>query len=88
MSLYDYLWIIEVQKTDPPFYGLVMLLMRKADDVNLKKLKSAWPGIWEELQLRYNAPLGLLIGEEAVFPIQGHVRRREDGEIETIECNE
>lgn len=45
------------------FYGLVMALMRWADDSNLAKLRSAWPEVYDELRQRYNAPGGLLPGE-------------------------
>lgn len=56
--LYDY---IKSQKlTDEPFYALIMAAMRGADDVNLAKLKAAFPDVWEELHARYHAPGGKL----------------------------
>jgi len=32
-----------------PFYAIVAAAMRQADTDNLKKLKAAFPGIWESL---------------------------------------
>ena len=61
MSLYDYRRSIMV--SDEPFYALIMAAMRKADDVNIEKLRDAWPDVWEELRLRYHAPGGYLAGE-------------------------
>lgn len=46
--------------SDPPFYGIVMLAMRRADTFNLAKLRDAWPAVWDELHARYWAPFGLL----------------------------
>lgn len=63
MSLYDYRASRELAAQDPPFYALIMAAMRKADSSNELKLRQAWPAIWDELYLRYNAPGGLLEGE-------------------------
>jgi hypothetical protein len=63
MSLYDYRVSEEIYKKDYPFYALLMAVIRKADDVNLLKLRLAWPDIVKELQDRYYAPGGLLEGE-------------------------
>lgn len=62
MSLYDY----EVGKQivgkygDDEFYGIIQAAMRLADTDNLEKLKVAWPEVWADLQVRYNAPGGNL----------------------------
>ena len=61
MSLYDYRESIEMAKRDYGFYSLIMAAMRKADDVNLHRLKSMWPGTWLDLQQRYNSPDGFLV---------------------------
>lgn len=45
------------------FYTLLMAAMRLADTANIELLKKTYPDVWEELQERYNAPGGLLIGE-------------------------
>jgi hypothetical protein len=58
------------------FYALVMVLMRNADTANQAKLKAAWPEVWAELEQRYNAPGGLLVGEKS---LDGKMERREDG---------
>jgi len=63
MTLYDYRKSQEIAVKDYPFYALIMAAMRKADTHNLIRLKSMFPGTWEELQARYNAPGGYL-GEE------------------------
>lgn len=45
---------------DPPFYGVVMLAMARADTFNLIPLKAAWPDVWDEALARYWTPFGLL----------------------------
>lgn len=47
-------------KGDPPFYGVIMLAMQRADTMNLEKLRSVFPGIYEEAQARYHSPFALL----------------------------
>jgi hypothetical protein len=63
VSLYDYRQSASLIRYDPPFYALIMAAMRKADTDNTKKLRAAWPEVWEELYARYHAPGGLLAGE-------------------------
>lgn len=60
------------------FYALVMVLMQRADTDNQAKLKAAWPDVWAELEQRYNAPGGLLVGESKA-EAEGVLERREDG---------
>jgi len=61
MSYYDYDWSKHLEMEDPPFYGLIMAAMRKADTENLIKLRSMWPRcVCAELYKRYNAPGGVL----------------------------
>ena len=60
MSLYDYLCSKAIGAEDPPFYALLFVLMRQADDVNTRKIKAAWPDEWAEMQARYDAPGGCL----------------------------
>lgn len=45
---------------DPPFYGIVMLAMARADTFNLARLQASWPAVWQESLDRYWAPFGLL----------------------------
>ena len=45
---------------DPPFYGVVMLAMMRADSSNAAKLRAAWPHVWDECQARYDAPGAVL----------------------------
>ncbi len=56
MSLYDYRAAQEIVKADPPFYALIMAAMRKADTVNMAKLRAAFPDTYREVEARYNAP--------------------------------
>jgi hypothetical protein len=63
MSLHEYKVSQEIATKDYPFYALLMELMRKADDINTKKIKLAWPDKWKEMEARYNSPGGLLPGE-------------------------
>jgi hypothetical protein len=49
-----------ISHADPPFYGVIMLAMWRADTPNLARLRGAWPEVYAELQARYNAPAGLL----------------------------
>lgn len=65
MSLYDYRYAQRLEQEDPPFYGLVMALVRKADTYNTETLKRAWPEVFEEYVERYNAPGGMIQGEQS-----------------------
>lgn len=60
MSLFDYRASREIAKTDPPFYALIMAAMSKADTMNAAALRRAFPGVWDEVEARYNAPGGIL----------------------------
>jgi len=64
MSLYEYRESQALERQDASFYGLIMAAMRRADDVNIVKLRTCWPEVWAELRQRYDAPGGLLPGEE------------------------
>ena len=63
MSLYDYKESMDLAARDYGFYPLIMAAMRKADDINACRLRSAWPDIWIELKQRYNAPGGIIEGD-------------------------
>lgn len=81
MSVRDYQISRRIEReTDwgEDFYALIMLAMRHADTANQEKLRAAWPHVWEELEQRYNAPAGLLVGERLRSPGED-VERREDG---------
>jgi hypothetical protein len=58
MSLYDYRMCRQLAQQDPPFYALIMAAMRKADSINLAKLRREWPDVWAELDARYHLPEG------------------------------
>lgn len=55
---------------DPPFYGVVMLAMQRADTFNLARLRAAFGATHDELLARYNAPGGILPSDP-----EGLVRR-------------
>ncbi|MCK9597456.1 MAG: hypothetical protein M0R06_00370 [Sphaerochaeta sp.] len=42
------------------FHAVIQCAMRIADTDNLERLQSAFPHVWNDLQLRYNAPGGQL----------------------------
>jgi len=77
MSITDYIWsrTLDSHLDNIPFYGLVMLAMRRADSDNLAALEQAFPEAAQELRQRYNAPAGMLESDpltvnEAVSTIQ------------------
>ena len=64
MSYYDYRVSASLELQDVPFYALIMAAALRADTANLAKLRRACPEVVAELEARYNAPGGLLPGEE------------------------
>ena len=60
MTLVAYRESQKIAYNDPSFYAIIMAAMRKADGINLEKLKSVFPETFEELKARYNAPGGCL----------------------------
>lgn len=66
MSLYDYKMSQQIAAHDFPFYALIMAAMRQADTNNQLKLQLQWPGLWDELKQRYNAPGGYIDGDKEI----------------------
>jgi len=64
VSLYGYRASLGLSAADEPFDALIMAAMRKADTGNAGRLRGAFPGIWRELEARYNAPGGKLPSDE------------------------
>ena len=64
MSLYDFKKAVELSRADVPFYALIMAAMLRADSTNIEKLKETWPEIADETQKRYDAPGGIIEGDE------------------------
>ena len=60
MSLYDYRQARQIEAQGYQFYALIQAAMRQADTDNSERLKQAFPDVWGELLLRYNAPGGIL----------------------------
>ena len=79
MSHFEYEESKIISGQDYSFYALIMAAMRKADSSNQIALAFGFPGVWKELQERYNAPGGVLplddkpghyavtVGEETSF---------------------
>ena len=63
-SYYDYKQGQQIAAEDYSFYALIQAAMRQADSDNIRKLKSAFPEVWEDLKLRYDLPGGLVAGEK------------------------
>lgn len=60
LTLDEYEQSKELFQKNYQFYALMATLMRQADTRNTELLRSNWPDIWESLQRRYNAPLGVV----------------------------
>lgn len=60
MSYEEYVISKRLIESGPPFHSLIMAAMRKADSDNVLRLRAMWPGVWEELETRYNTPGGLI----------------------------
>lgn len=66
-SLHNYRQSLEISGRDPSFYSLLFSLLRKADSENYGRLVAAFPQAAAEFQARYDAPGGVLPGEEAEY---------------------
>lgn len=64
MSLYDYKKSKEIAAADYPFYALIMAAIRQADSVNLMKLQSMFPEVYDEFIKRFSSPGGVLPSED------------------------
>lgn len=64
MSRYDYEASKQIGLASAPFYALTMAAMRQSDSTNSRRLDQAFPEVSKELRARYNAPGGLLPGEQ------------------------
>lgn len=64
MSLFDYQASKQLAAMDPPFAALIMAAYRKADTGNAIWLEQAFPDICREMRARYDAPGGVLSGEQ------------------------
>lgn len=63
-----------VAEPDASFHALLFALMRRAGGSNLRYLRNAFPQEWRELQRRYEAPGGVLLGEPGYAEIQAERR--------------
>jgi len=63
-GLYAYRQALGLKRQDAGFHALIFAAMMKADTENAALLREAYPELWEELDIRYNAPGGWLPGEE------------------------
>src|SRR5450756_495887 len=60
MSHFDYVASRNLEAEQYPFYALIMTAMRQADTHNQMLLETVFPGVWQELRARYDAPGGVL----------------------------
>jgi len=60
---HSYLVMREIERRNFPFYALIAVAMKNADDENLAALKIAFPGLFEETKERYNLPMGMTQNE-------------------------
>jgi len=65
MSLLVYEESLEINIRNRSFDALIMAAMRRADTANIAKLKREWPELYEERKQRYNAPGGVLDGDDS-----------------------
>ena len=63
MSLHEYRAARDLVEQDVPFYALIMAAIMRADSGNVVLLRDAFPDTYVEVDGRYNAPGGLLVGE-------------------------
>jgi hypothetical protein len=75
LSLYDYKVSRELAKSDPSFYALIAAAMRCADTRNLAALIGLYPLVYADLDARYNASGGILVGED-IDPGEAELPRR------------
>lgn len=74
MSHHEYEVSRKIAAEDPPFYGIVMAALRKADDKNYRLLRAAFPTVEREFQDRYNLPAGMYPSEVDALPDDHPVR--------------
>jgi len=72
VSLHE--WQVSQTVRRAPFHALIMAALLNADSTNAAKLRAAWPEVCDEAQRRYDAPGGLLPGEDGYDEVQ-RVRR-------------
>jgi hypothetical protein len=60
LSHHEYEQSKQISARGYQFYALLAALMRQADTENTALLKECWPDIWESLQRRYDAPMGVI----------------------------
>lgn len=60
MTLHEYEQSGDIAREGYQFYALIMAAMRQADNVNLARLRGAFPKVYYELNARYVSPGGLL----------------------------
>jgi hypothetical protein len=58
MAYFDYVISQEISAKRYPFDALLMAAMTQADTDNAARLREAFPAVWTELWVRYNATSG------------------------------
>lgn len=65
----------QLVRSDADFYALVAAAMARADTFNGIRLRAAFPDVWDALQRRYDAPGGLIDGEEMTDGMRAYLAR-------------
>jgi len=60
LTLHEYEQSKAISAKGYQFYALMAALMRDADTRNTELLRANWPDIYESLQRRYDAPMGVV----------------------------
>ena len=79
ISLFEYEQSQKIGAQGYQFYALLAALMRDADTDNTAKLKAEWPDLYESMQRRYNAPLGV-VPEWDGFTAEEYYARKQQNE--------
>jgi hypothetical protein len=89
LSLYEYEQSQQISAQGYQFYALLGALIRDADTDNTARLKAAWPDIYESMQRRYNAPMGVVPEWDGFTAEEYYARKQqqadEDAEDEDAE---
>lgn len=90
MGLHEYKCSLAISAGEPPFYAMVMALMRKADTDNAAKLRLMWPDVWEELSARHEAPGGILPTDDIDPNVLRYKRVAWNGDVTDVRetCND
>ena len=64
MGYQDYKTSITIVSKGYSFYSIIMAAMRRADELNLGRLKRLWPDVYDEWKRRNKTPEGKLTQDD------------------------